>query len=108
MKGVGARSPECAVGEQELLQESERQAAISQLESMSCQEGSLYCQECMSYQEIEGCCKRERGLLRLQEMLRQVRFVRDCACCQMGWQGDAEDCRLEEGYVLPCGSPGEA
>ena len=52
------RSPECAVGEQELLQESEQQAAISQLESMSCQEGSLYCQECMSYQEIKGRCKR--------------------------------------------------
>ena len=80
----------------------------------------FYCQECMSYMESnvhlerrlpqvnKERYQRERGSLRLQETLRQVRFVSDCACCQRGWQGDAEDCCLEEGYVLPCGSPGEA
>ena len=33
----------------------------------------------------------------MQETLRQVRLVRDCAYCQRGWQGDTEYCRLKEG-----------
>ena len=47
-------------------------------------------------------------LQRLQEASLTVRLVRDRACCQRGWQGDTEDCRLEEGCLLLCGSPGEA
>ena len=45
-------------------------------------------------------CLRERGSLRLQEALRQVRLVRDCAYCQRGWQGNAEYCHLKEGCTL--------
>ena len=47
------------------------------------------------------------GSLRLQETLRQVTVVRDCAYCQRGWQGDAEYCRLEKGCVLLCRLPRE-
>ena len=51
---------------------------------------------------------RERGSLRLQETLRQVRILRDRACSKRSWQEYVELCRLEEGCASLSASPGEA
>ena len=119
---------ERGVREQELMHESKQQPASESLEQRWLPGGqNKYLlprvRELPRVRRSLGAkvAARERGALsgpgslpkraRIAEAARDAETSETCkrlCYCQRGWQGNAKYCRLEEGCLLLCGSPGEA